>query len=79
MFRRSEPVPFAFVAEADRFRSNVTPPPRERLGTAQMAARSLVGLTVVAGLVGSLLFGLPALQPHQAPAKSQQSQASEGR
>lgn len=28
MFRRSEPVPFAFVAEADRFRSNVTPPPR---------------------------------------------------
>ena len=28
MFRRREPVPFAFVAEADRFRSNVTPPPR---------------------------------------------------
>lgn len=44
-----------------------------------MAARSLVGLTVVAGLVGSLLFGMPALQPHQAPAKSQQSEASEGR
>ena len=30
MFRRREAVPFAFVAEADRFRSNVTPPPRER-------------------------------------------------
>ena len=31
MFRRREPVPFAFVAEADRFRSNVTPPaPRAR-------------------------------------------------
>ncbi|MET9887646.1 hypothetical protein ABZZ20_31840 [Streptomyces sp. NPDC006430] len=79
MFRRREPVPFAFVAEADRFRSNVTPPPRERLGRTQIAARGLVGLTVVAGLVGSLLFGIPALQPHQVPATSQQSEASEGR
>ncbi|MFJ9941929.1 hypothetical protein [Streptomyces erythrochromogenes] len=79
MFRRREPVPFAFVAEADRFRSNVTPPPRERLGRAQLAARSLVGLTVVAGLAGSLLFGIPALQPNKAPEKSQQSSASEGR
>lgn len=78
MFRRREPVPFAFVAEADRFRSNVTPPPRESLSKTQLAARSLVGLTVVAGLVGSLLFGLPALQP-TAAAKSQQSEASEGR
>ncbi|MEU3724984.1 hypothetical protein [Streptomyces sp. NPDC031705] len=69
MFRRREPVPFAFVAEADRFRSNVTPPPRERLGVAQITARSLVGLTVVAGLVGSLLFGIPALQPYQASEK----------
>ncbi|MFD7631026.1 hypothetical protein ACFV7Q_34225 [Streptomyces sp. NPDC059851] len=76
---RREPVPFAFVAEADRFRSNVTPPPRERLSKTQTAARSLVGLTVVAGLVGSLLFGVPALQPRQAPATSQQSQASDGR
>lgn len=25
MFRRREPVPFAFIAEADRFRSNVLP------------------------------------------------------
>ncbi|WP_031148892.1 hypothetical protein OHA91_11235 [Streptomyces erythrochromogenes] len=79
MFRRREPVPFAFVAEADRFRSNVTPPPRVRLGKAQLAARSLVGLTVVAGLAGSLLFGIPALQPNKAPEKSQQSTASEGR
>ncbi len=30
MSRRSEPVPFAFLAEADTFRSNVTPPPRQR-------------------------------------------------
>ncbi|MFI5619191.1 hypothetical protein [Streptomyces sp. NPDC051567] len=76
-----EPVPFAFVAEADRFRSNVTPPPRERPSMTQIAARSLVGLTVVAGLVGSLLFGMPALQPSKTPAtsQSQQSEASEGR
>ncbi|MCB5169950.1 hypothetical protein LG634_34760 [Streptomyces bambusae] len=79
MFRRSEPVPFAFVAEAERFRSNVTPPPRESLSRTQMAARSLVGLTVVAGLVGALLFGMPALQPHQAAGKAQQSEATDGR
>ncbi|MEU6758643.1 MULTISPECIES: hypothetical protein [unclassified Streptomyces] len=79
MFRRREPVPFAFVAEADRFRSNVTPPPRESLGRTQMAARTLVALTVVAGLAGSLLFGIPALQPNKAPEKSQRSAASEGR
>lgn len=76
MFLRREPVPFTFVAEADHFRSNVTPPPRESLGKTQIAARSLVGLTVVAGLVGSLLLGMPALQPDHAP---QKSKASEGR
>ncbi|MCJ1679986.1 hypothetical protein MTF65_22095 [Streptomyces sp. APSN-46.1] len=74
MLSRREPVPFAFVAEADRFRSNVTPPPRESLSKSQLAARSLVGLTVVAGLVGSLLFGMPALQPGSAPQKSEASQ-----
>ncbi|MER6197157.1 hypothetical protein ABT234_07240 [Streptomyces sp. NPDC001586] len=79
MFLRREAVPFAFVSEADRFRSNVTPPPRERPSRTQMAARSLVGLTVVAGLAGSLLFGMPALQPSKAPEKSQQSEASQGR
>ena len=31
-----------------------------------------MGLTIVAGLVGSLLFGLPALEPDQSP--GQQSQ-----
>ncbi|MFJ6699339.1 hypothetical protein ACIQM4_25100 [Streptomyces sp. NPDC091272] len=79
MFRRREAVPFAFVAEADRFRSNVTPPPPERPSTAQLLHRSLVGLTVVAGLVGSLLLGLPALDPGHAPGKAQQSEASQGR
>ncbi|MCP3821132.1 hypothetical protein NLX86_24485 [Streptomyces sp. A3M-1-3] len=76
MFRRREPVPFAFVAEADRFRSNVTPPPRERATKSQIAGRTLIGLTVVAGLVGSLLLGLPALEPPQSPSGTQQSEAS---
>ncbi|MEV0094376.1 hypothetical protein [Streptomyces sp. NPDC050738] len=79
MFRRREAVPFAFVAEADRFRSNVTPPPRERPSVSQLAGRTLVGLTVVAGLVGSLLFGVPALAADQSPAHTQQSEASDGR
>ncbi|MER7666227.1 hypothetical protein [Streptomyces sp. NPDC096193] len=79
MFLRREAVPFTFVAEADRFRSNVTPPPRERPSVSELTGRTLIGLTVVAGLVGSLLFGLPALGSGQMPAHSQQSEASEGR
>ncbi|WP_371655051.1 MULTISPECIES: hypothetical protein [unclassified Streptomyces] len=75
MFRRRESVPFTFVAEADRFRSNVAPPPRERAGAGRIVGRTLVGLTVVAGLAGSLLFGVPALEPAQSPGHSQQSQA----
>ncbi|MEU5577581.1 MULTISPECIES: hypothetical protein [Streptomyces] len=79
MFRRREPVPFAFIAEADKFRSNVTPPPRERASASQIAGRALIGLTVVAGLVGSLLFGMPAMSPDQSPARTQQSEAADGR
>ncbi|WP_329160411.1 hypothetical protein [Streptomyces sp. NBC_01717] len=78
MFRRREAVPFAFVAEADRFRSNVTPPPRERATAAQLAGRSLVGLTVLAGLAGSLILGLPALAPADAPSHTQQTEAAHG-
>lgn len=74
-----EAVPFSFVAEADRFRSNVTPPPRERPTVSQLAGRTLIGLTVVAGLVGSLLFGLPALETGKASGQVQQSEASDGR
>ncbi|MEU0396098.1 hypothetical protein ABZ208_25585 [Streptomyces sp. NPDC006208] len=74
-----ETVPFAFVAEADRFRSNVTPPPRERPTLSALAGRTLIGLTVVAGLVGSLLFGLPALETGKATGQVQQSEASDGR
>ncbi|CAM5283070.1 putative protein OS=Streptomyces alboniger OX=132473 GN=CP975_26450 PE=4 SV=1 [Streptomyces alboniger] len=77
MFRRREPVPFAFLAEADRFRSNVTPPPRARASLGQMAGRWLLGLTIVAGLAGSLVIGTPALSQDQ-PAHTQRSQASDG-
>ncbi|MFH9266421.1 MULTISPECIES: hypothetical protein [unclassified Streptomyces] len=79
MFRRREAVPFSFVAESDRFRSNVTPPPPARASVPELLGRSLVGLTVVAGLVGSLLLGLPALDPEQSPAQGKQSEASQGR
>ncbi|WP_031087499.1 hypothetical protein [Streptomyces sp. NRRL WC-3549] len=79
MFRRRESVPFSFVAEAERFRSNVTPPPRERASVSQLAGRSLVGLTLVAGFAGSLLLGLPALDTGQAPSHSQHSEASPNR
>ncbi|MEU4176170.1 hypothetical protein [Streptomyces sp. NPDC026589] len=79
MFRRREAVPFSFVAESDRFRSNVTPPPSARATVPELLGRSLVGLTVVAGLVGSLLLGLPGLESPQSPAHGKQSEASQGR
>ncbi|CAL9590792.1 hypothetical protein SUDANB108_05256 [Streptomyces sp. enrichment culture] len=79
MSGRREPVPFAFVAEADRFRSNVTPPPPERLSVGQMAGRWLMGLTIVVGLVGSLVIGTPALSPDHSAQQPQHSQASERR
>ncbi|MER5436509.1 hypothetical protein [Streptomyces sp. NPDC002588] len=77
MLRRREPVPFAFLAEADRFRSNVTPPPRERSSFGQMAGRWLLGLTIVAALVGSLVIGMPALTVDHT-SQTPQSQASQG-
>ncbi|MGW8358212.1 hypothetical protein [Streptomyces wedmorensis] len=79
MFRRKEAVPFAFVAEADHFRSNVTPPPRERLGATEIVGRTLLGLTVVAGLVGALVLGMPSLQAGDSATRQQQSEASDNR
>ncbi|MET9927109.1 MULTISPECIES: hypothetical protein [unclassified Streptomyces] len=79
MFRRRESVPFSFVAESDRFRSNVTPPPSQRASVPELLGRSLVGLTVVAGLVGSLLLGLPALDSRPSASHGKQSEASQGR
>ncbi|WP_329270158.1 hypothetical protein [Streptomyces sp. NBC_01451] len=79
MFRRREPIPFAFIAEADRFRSNVAPPPRERASAADIAGRWLLGLTVVAGLAGSLILGMPALSVDQSAGHTQQSEATDSR
>ncbi|MEU6481493.1 hypothetical protein ABZ858_32395 [Streptomyces sp. NPDC047017] len=73
MFRRREPVPFAFVAEADRFRSNVTPPPSGRASFGQIAGRCLLGLTIVAGIVGALVLGMPALSLTHSPTQTQQA------
>ncbi|WP_255955551.1 hypothetical protein [Streptomyces odontomachi] len=75
MFRRREPIPFAFIAEADRFRSDVTPPPRQRASRGELAGRMLLGLTVAAGLVGSLILGMPALSTDQTPTGIHQSEA----
>ena len=79
MFRRREPVPFAFIAEADRFRSNVTPPPRERASAGQIAGRWLLGLTIVAGLVGSLVLGMPALSRISLSHRNSSPRPSQGR
>ncbi|MFI5877444.1 hypothetical protein ACIBAH_34440 [Streptomyces sp. NPDC051445] len=78
MFRRREPVPFAFLAEADRFRSNIAPPPVERPSVGQTAGQWLLGLTIVAALVGSLVVGMPALSSDHS-STGPQSQASQGR
>ncbi|GAA1016402.1 membrane protein [Streptomyces sp. F-3] len=79
MSLRREPVPFAFLAEADRFRSNVTPPPPEPLSAGRIAGRCLLGLTIVAGLVGSLVLGIPALTVPDSPTGTQQSQVAHDR
>ncbi|MDV9172353.1 hypothetical protein R6V09_19890 [Streptomyces sp. W16] len=79
MFRGREPVPFAFIAETDRFRSNVTPPPRERASAGQIAGRWLLGLTIIAGIVGSLVLGMPALSQNNLSTQNQQSQAADNR
>lgn len=61
MSDRREPVPFAFLARADTFPSNVAPPPRERASTGELVGRWLLGGCVIAGLVGALVIGTPAL------------------
>ena len=78
MFRRGEPVPFAFIAEAERYRSNVAPPPRPHRTFAQRASSVLVGVSITTGLVGALLLGGPALDPAQQP-ETGGSTAAEGR
>lgn len=77
MFRRGEPVPFAFLAEAEDFRSNVAPPPRTRPSGLRIAGRALGTVLVLAGLVAAALLGGPALDAHQQGAVgSQHEQAA---
>jgi hypothetical protein len=57
MDSRGEQIPFAFVAEVERFRSNVVPPPAPRPSRGQLARRLLGGFAVVAGLVGASVLG----------------------
>ncbi|WP_101258011.1 hypothetical protein [Streptomyces barkulensis] len=79
MVRREESVPFAFVAESGHFRSNVTPP-RRRPSRTDLAGRVLLGVVVVAGLVGSLLLGMPALEtPRPQDGRPDQPTAAESR
>ncbi|MBT3166150.1 hypothetical protein HTV80_24010 [Streptomyces sp. Vc74B-19] len=74
-----EPVPFAFVADAERFRGDVAPPPRGRVSTGQPAGRRLPGPTLVAGLVGAVTVGVPSLSTGPSGAGQQQSRAGGGR
>jgi hypothetical protein len=66
MSGRGESVPFAFVAEAERFRSNVKPPARRRATRSELAGRILVTVAVVAGLIGAVVLGSPALDARHA-------------
>lgn len=76
MFRRREDVPFTFLAETDRFRSNVEPPPKRRPARGEIAGRLLIGLVIAAAFTGSLLFGMPALQSNPTLHHVQQSEAA---
>jgi hypothetical protein len=68
MHRRGESVPFAFVAESERFRSNIARPARPRRTAKERAGDVLLGVTIVAGLVGALVLARPALtQPEHDP------------
>ncbi|MFD3736333.1 hypothetical protein [Streptomyces sp. NPDC058632] len=77
MFGRRESEPFAFLAHADEFRGNATPPPRERASAGELAGRWLLGVCIVAGLVGSLVIGMPALSTDQSATGTEQSEASD--
>ncbi|MFE9925974.1 hypothetical protein ACFYQA_31735 [Streptomyces sp. NPDC005774] len=77
MFGRRESVPFAFLS--DEFRSNVMPPPRERASAGELAGRWLLGICVVAGLVGSLVIGMPALSTDGSATGTEHSEASDKR
>ncbi|MDH6125778.1 hypothetical protein [Kitasatospora sp. GP82] len=62
MAHGAESVPFAFIAEAERYQSNVTPPARERRSAKSVLAGLLIALLVVAALTTAVLVGAPALR-----------------
>ncbi|AUG75193.1 hypothetical protein CFP65_0212 [Kitasatospora sp. MMS16-BH015] len=57
----AESVPFAFVAEAERYQSNVTPPERAPLSVKRVLAGFLITALLAAGLATAVLLGTPAL------------------
>jgi hypothetical protein len=57
----AEAVPFAFVAEAERYQSNVTPPERERPSVRSVCVGLLITAVLVTGLVAAVVVGTPAL------------------
>ncbi|GAA3024603.1 hypothetical protein GCM10020229_39840 [Kitasatospora albolonga] len=57
-----EPVPFAFIAEAERYQSNVTPPEPEPRSVRRVLGGLLVTVVVVAGLLAAVALGMPALR-----------------
>ncbi len=62
----------AWQGQDDGFRSNVTPPSRQRVSVGRFLGLTLLGLVVVSGLVGALLLAGPALdtelqQPPEGP------------
>ncbi|GAA2397275.1 hypothetical protein GCM10010420_23880 [Streptomyces glaucosporus] len=61
MDRREEFPSFASAAESGHFHSTVAPPRRRRTPSETLGG-VLLGLVVIAGLVGSLLLGIPALE-----------------
>ncbi|MFJ9518660.1 hypothetical protein ACIRPK_10380 [Kitasatospora sp. NPDC101801] len=58
-----EPVPFSFIAEAERYQSNVAPPRRERRSVRAVCGGVLVTVVLIAGLVAAVALGMPALRP----------------
>ncbi|MFJ8039403.1 hypothetical protein ACIRBX_02675 [Kitasatospora sp. NPDC096147] len=57
-----EPVPFAFIAEAERYQSNVAPPEPEPRSARRVLGGVLVTVVVLAGLLAAVALGMPALR-----------------
>ncbi|WP_441247795.1 hypothetical protein [Kitasatospora sp. McL0602] len=60
MAHGAESVPFAFVAEAERYQSNVTPPERP-VSVRGVCTGLLITALLAAGLATAVVLGTPAL------------------